>query len=738
MKHRNRILLGICAIAMAAGTAHAETGAPADQSTRDAAQAAGGNQGGQIEEIIVTAQKRSENQQNVPIAISALTGTQLARSGVTNVTDIKVTIPSLNVTNSAGYLSMSLRGIGSNGIGPGVENPIALYIDGVYYGSPASSLMALNNVERIEVLKGPQGTLFGRNATGGLVQVITKTPGDVTTGDFNISYGNLKTVTGNAYISGPLANNLAMDLAVSATSMGDGFGKSLTTGDDVYKLNHDVAVRSKIVFTPSHATKLTLIGDYSDHRDSYLTNVVAPGTISGFEPAAGPAPSLGWNTNDDLTPKTTVKAGGVSLRWDQEVANLNFMSLTAYREARLGTLFDYDGGAGSVEYIDLVQRDDQFSQELQLSAPKTNGLTWLVGAYYYLAHSDYSPFVITANDALAPDGVTPFPTRVTVRNRQSTESIAGYAQATYEIAADTNITLGGRYTSEKRAAYNGSTQLAIPDGPVFLTIPADDRSKRFNKFTYRVSLDHRFSPEVLGYLSYNRGFKSGGFNVPLPGTDPYRPETLDAYEAGLKMDLFDRTVRFNIAGFYYDYKDVQIQQLNQGTIQIINGAKARDYGVDADLTVQATDTLRLVGGFSWISPKFRSFPQCFVSSPVGGIPSSFGSCAGNQMPLAAKFTGNVGAAYHVNVGSGVLDATTNLYYSSGFYPESDNVIKQGAYELLNASLKYTFPNGLSIGAYGKNLTNSRVINFSSTVPNGTHLVSWQPGRSYGATLGFTF
>ncbi|EQB13390.1 TonB-dependent receptor [Sphingobium lactosutens] len=683
-----------------------------------------------LEDIVVTAQKRSESLQDVPIAISAVTATQLSNTGINNVSDIKLVVPALNVTNSAGSVSFSLRGIGSNGIGPGVENPIALYIDGVYYASPAASLLALNNVAQIEVLKGPQGTLFGRNATGGLLQITTREPSEVATGSANVSYGNYDIFNGDAYISGPITDTLFADFAVTGTHQGDGYGRNLATGGDVLKIDRDIALRSKMVFAPRDGTKFTLIGDYATHRDSFITNVVRGGTVSGYFPAAGPVPDLGYDAFNDTAPVTTTKGGGVSLRYDQEINDLNFMSLTAYRKSKQSTLFDYDGTQQPLEYISQTQGDHQFSQELQLSSRQRGRFTWLVGAYYFKGVSAYDPFILTAND----QGV-----RVTINNSVSAESFAGYAQGTYEIFDDTNLTLGGRYTTEKRSAYDGLTDVfVLPLNLALPTTEAPDASKRFNKFTYRASLDHRFSPEVLAYLSYNRGFKSGGFNAPLPGSAAYRPETLDAFEGGLKLDIVDRRVRLNVAGFYYRYTDIQIQQLLAGAITILNAGKARDYGIDADVTVKATDSLRLNGGFNLISAKFTSFPNCLRSTPAGGTPSVVGSCAGNQLPLAATFTMNAGASYNRDLGFAIFDGAINLYHSSGFYTESDNITRQRAYDILNGTLKLTLPNKISFGVFGKNLLNKRVLNFASTLPNGSHFVNYQAPRTYGATVGFSF
>ena len=687
-------------------------------------------QSGGLEDIVVTAQRRSERLQDVPIAVTAITASQLSRVGVSDVIDLKVAVPTLNVVNSAGYLNSSLRGIGSNGIGAGIENPIALYIDGVYYAAPAASLLSLNNVSQIEVLKGPQGTLFGRNATGGLIQITTKEPSAKNTANFNFSYANYDTYSGNAYVSGAVTDNLFMDLAFAGTFQRDGWGTNRFNGKDVYKVDHDVAGRAKMIFEPVGGTKFTLIGDYSDHRDSVAAYRVFRNTVSGFTPALGPVPDIGYDTDTDVQPLTDTWAAGGSLRWDQDIGSLSFMSLTAYRGSRAQFKFDYDGSNRAIQSIDEIQRDRQFSQELQLSSGSGGRFSWLLGGFYFNARAELDPFILTANDLGA---------RVTINNAQRTKSIAGYAQATYEIFDKTNLTLGGRYTSEKREAYDGTTDVfVIPLGISAPTAIAPDRDRTFNKFTYRVSLDHRFSDEVLTYASYNRGFKSGGFNTSAPGSDPFRPETLDAYEVGIKTDLFGNDVRLNVAGFYYDYNDVQVQLLNQGAITIINGAKARDYGIDADLNWQVSQELRLSGGLGWISPKFRSFPNCPISTATGGTASGLGSCAGNQLPLASKFTGNVGADYSVDIGPGKLGINGNFYYNSGFYPESDNVIKQSSYILLNAGINYTLESGLSFGVFGKNLFDERIINFETTIPNGTHTGFYQAPRTYGVTIGYKY
>lgn len=687
-------------------------------------------QAGGIEEIVVTAQKRSENLQDVPIAVSAVTESQLARVGVSGITDLKIAVPTLNLTNSSGNLTSSLRGIGSNGIGAGVESPVAVYIDGVYIASPTSSLLSLNNIAQIEVLKGPQGTLFGRNATGGLIQVRTLDPTSEPKGRFALGYANYQTLSGSAYLGGAFSDTLFMDVAMTGQFQGEGWGKNRANGEDVYKVDHDMAVRSKLIFAPSDSTKFTLSGDYSNRRDSLSAYRVFPDTISGYVRTAGRFPAIGYDVDTDTQPHNDLWVAGGSLRWDQQIGGLNLMSLTAYREARLDKLFDYDGGPDVLQAIYQHQKDRQFSQELQLSSRDSGQLTWIAGAYYFRASSSVAPFQVQVLNA----GIMP-----TVYNKQRSNSIAGYGQLSYELAPSTNLTLGGRYTSEERTAFDGTRRtVAIATGLAGPVTSYDNIERTFNKFTYRASLDHRFSRELLAYASYNRGFKSGGFNTAQPGTVAFEPETLDAYEVGIKSDLFDGSVRFNAAAFYYDYQNLQIQKLNAGAITVINGAKARNYGLDADIVWAVSSAFRITGGLGWIDPKFNAFPDCPISVPAGGADSTIGSCKGNLIPLAAKFTGSLAADYTFQLDAGNLNMAGNVYYNSGFYPESDNVIKQPGYALLGASIEYKALSGVSIGAFVKNLTDRKVINFETTIPNGTHTGYFQAPRTYGVTAGFKF
>jgi iron complex outermembrane receptor protein len=685
----------------------------------------------QLKEITVTAQKRQENLQNVPIAVSVVSGSTLDKLGVSSTTDLSIAVPGLYMTDTFGRLTMSLRGIGTNAVGPGIENPIALYIDGVYYGSSTASLLSLNSISQVEVLKGPQGTLFGRNATGGLIQVTTSEPTQTPGGYINVTQGNYDTSIVNALISGGVADNLAADFAVYAQHQGKGWGRDFVTGQHTYDVDHNVSVRSKWVYTPLNGTKLTFIADYEDVLDRLLLLAVKPGSISHFVPGV-PQPDLGYNANDNYLPDHTIKSGGVSLRWDQGFDDFAFSSITAYRNASTAYGGDLDASPLNLVSFIFEQYDKQLTEELQLSSRSSGPLKWTTGLYYYYGTAGYDPGKIPLQYLGIEED---FP-----RANQRINSAAAYLQGSYAFTDETSLTLGGRFTHEKRNEYN--TMLSIfpagadPSTGAIIPVPPDSISS--DKFTYRASLDHRFSSEALAYASISTGFKAGGFDLSSPGTPGFQPETLTAYETGLKTDLFDRRVRFNVAAFYSTYKNIQVTQYTKISIETVNGAGARTYGVDADVTAVLAPGLELTGGFTIDHATFTSFPGCGDAAPLGGVPLVAGDCTGNQLVFAPQATVSTALDYTFDVGGGSLDLNGNVYYNSGYYTDLANVIHQDRFVKVGAFAKWAFGNHYSLGAYGANLTNERTITYGDSQGVGTQLVNYMAPRTYGVTFGYKF
>ncbi len=692
---------------------------------------------GVLGEIVVTAQKRSERLQDVPISVTAISGGALTNAGVTRFLDLGQVVPTLSIGNAVGFSFVYLRGVGSTGIGPGIELPVSFYLDNVYYASTVSpTFYDFANIDHIEVLKGPQGTLFGRNATGGLIQIITKDPTQEFHALGELTYGNFQTTKGKFFVSGGITSQLAADLSVNAGTQGQGWGKNLFTGRDVFKNNHDVTMRSKWVYTPTDVDKITFIGDYSNINNSMNGQKLAPGTIAnpsyytGTQPAQGP-----WDMYSDVNPLFRNSNYGASVKIEHQFDTVTVTSLTAYRDSKTSLIWDVDFTPIPHLSGDLQDLEHQISEELTFSSKSGGKFNWQAGLFVFHADGTYDPAGVYSNDGL----FGPF-VYVAPYGKQVTDSQALFAQGTYEIAEATNLTVGARYTREKRDI-SGRTDgyFAGSATPISLGVTTPD-SVEFKKPTFRVSLDHRFSPEVLAYASFNTGFKSGGFNTQFTTQPSFLPETVNAYEFGMKNDLLSRRLRLNFAAFDYEYKNIQVQKVGIANTGIINGAAARIYGLDSDFEAIFTDNFKVSGSAAYLHARFREFTNAPFGSPGGGIPTSPGDATGNDIPKSPHFSANLTPDFKIPLSNGAsvhLNAT--LEYNSGIYFEPDNLLKQPAYTRVNASIRWESRDDRYYARlWGTNLGNKAVLNYSSTLGDGTRDVTYEAPRQYGISVGMKF
>lgn len=704
-----------------------------------------------IQDIVVTAQRRSERLQDVPVAVTAATGARLAAVGIQSSQDLSVITPGLTIPQTSGYTQPRIRGVGTTSNGPGVENPVATYIDGVYIASAPSSLLTLNNIDRVEVLKGPQGTLFGRNATGGLIQIVTRDPKSTPGAAFNLSYGNYQTIIADAYVTGGLSDMVSGDLAVRYEHQANGFGTNLFNGKDVGKLDHDFAGRAKLLAEPTDATQIRIALDYeSRDSDRDIQHLRPQADVFDFNlpPFGGPFPLGGtYDVNQDYAFRNKLEAGGASLQVNHDLGAITVQSISAYRKSTFEFNLDLDLLPIDGFTAASKAKFTQFSQELQLSSNDSGPLKWVAGLYYFRSKDGWQPITIGIGP-LVNQQVPGAAISIVDRNYQKTNAYAAYAQATYEVLADTNLTVGGRYNYERKSVSGTDTTLVF-GVPVLSTpfprpglgIPTKVSFKRFN---YRVSLDHKFTPDILGYISYNTGFKSGGFVLAKVDAQPFKPEDIKAGEIGLKTQLFDRRLRLNAAGFYYDYKNIQVQRFDAGSQLIYNGAKAEMYGVDLDGELILARGLSINGGFSYIHARFKSFPQadlivpkpgCPVPAPGGVVPCE---AAGNRLPQTPDYTFNIGGDYSIDTDIGRIALNATYYRTGKFYAAPDNVAFQSGYDLINASISWTDRDGqLSVKLWGKNL--GKTVYTTSLLEGFTGVdVSYGYPRTYGVTAGFKF
>ena len=689
------------------------------------------NTGG-ITDIVVTAQRREQKLQDVPIAVSAITAESLATSGVSGTNDLSSAVPGLELGRQNGAIAPFIRGIGIRSTAPGEESAVPLYVDGVYMPTLSAGLLSLENVERVEVLKGPQGTLFGRNATAGVIQIITRDPKDTVGLRARVGYGNYDTAEGSFYLTGPIAPGIRADITAFGSHQGDGWGRNLATGNDVFK-GYEYSVRSKWVFDLGDTTELKLAADYAKVR---------PNTPPAYNAIKGRVLTTGvgtfpvstgyngfYNVNENRDVRTVAEQWGANAQLRQGLGAVDLVSITSYRWSKNLWRFDQDGGPINAVSADSVEPSKTWTQELQVLSQSSGPFQWIAGLYYFNNVGRYAPLRLFGTNA---------PFNIFTIERFSTmraESYAGFGQATLDLGPQTRLTAGLRYTRDVRKIEGYD----LRNGVLFAPSVAEQRAV-FKKLTWRLSLDHRFSDQVLVYAAYSRGFKSGVFSAVAYLDPAARPTTLDTYEIGVKSDLFDRRLRLNAAAFYNDFQDVQVQSQVVGGIKLNNAAKARTYGFELEAEARPVDNLSLRASVTWLDGKYLSYPGASFYNRNGTrtTGAAVGDASGLDTIYTPPVTGSVSADYSVPVGNGEIALNTSWVYNDGFYFDPQNAVKQPSYNLINASIGYQPSSGAwGVRLWGKNLAQNHY--YTAIIPQtyGDTATPASP-RTYGVSFNVQF
>jgi iron complex outermembrane recepter protein len=679
-----------------------------------------------VEEVVVTAQKRTERAQDVPITVSVIDPARLEAAQLKRSDDLPALVPGLFPVAGSGPRNFFLRGVGISTSTPGQDPPVPTYVDDVYVASPVASTLLINNAERIEVLKGPQGTLFGRNAVAGMIAYHTKNPGDAPGVIAELGYGNYDTSSARLYATSPLTENLAANLAVAHEEQADGFGYNSTTQKDFRRLRN-TAVRAKFLWTPTSETRVLLTGWHDDNWTEQNASTSNPGepSATGFTNLGGPYDFLGnWPSF------TRNHGGGGSLRVDHDLGWASIVNIAAYQRVSPEVSVDLDGGPTDAQRFVQSWTQETWTEELQLISSGDGPLSWTAGLFFL---SDEVPaFNQAVGGVLVPAGSR-------VVSRLKTTAWAPFVQATLRLQETTNLTAGFRYSSEKkeysgRAGNNANGALIV-----------EDTSADYHSPTYRLALDHHFSPQLMGYVSYNRGFKSGTYNMQVVSNPPrpLEPETLNAYEIGLKSTLFDRRATLNLAGFYYDYSNITVRApVNNATaFDLQNAATARIYGINLDAFFQASSDLSIFGGLEALSARYRDFPSTTGVRFLGnGVfqPYVF-DASDKRVPWAPTLTGNLGAGYTYGLPSGgSLLFSGNVNFRSRLYYEVDNVRSGPPLGLVNGSITWTASDGrVDVSLWGRNLADER-YRATRTSTALTDFVLYGDPRTYGVTVSARF
>ena len=699
---------------------------------------------GGLQEIVVTAQRRAQTQQSVPIAVSTVTADMAQKSGVTGTEALNISVPGLQFSRStANGGTPFLRGVGSTLATPGFEPAVATYVDDVYIGASTGNLMSFNNIDQIEVLKGPQGTLFGRNATGGVVNIRTRRPSHTTSLDLRAGYGNYDTASGSLYATTGISDTLAMNFAASGNHQDNGYGRNVNTGQDIYK-SKDYGFRSQLLWEPSADTSVLVSGDYSRlWTDTGMNTTIFPGTKS----TDGSTYHGRYTSTHSPIDFDRVKQYGASARVDQDFTAFRVASISAYRKSSAVFGIDNDGGPANLFRGDVFPSTRTLSQELQVLAPKASDIQWIGGLFYFDSKAKDDPFRTSGSLSNGGAGVTTIA-------KQHLKSYAGFGDASATILPETKLTLGVRYSSDHlrlNALRANNAGVVLAPGPLAA-------SSKFSKLTYRAVLDHHFTKDVMVYGSYSRGFKSGAYNVTGPTiviggvtqvAAPVAPEVLDAFEIGLKSEFLDHHLRLNVAAFHYNYKNLQVTVLQNGVPQSLNAAAAKVDGVDVDIVTIPVRNLTLSLSGEYLHSRFTNFPNgpTIIQNPAncttltttgpvtGGGTTCFTDLSGRPTARAPKFTGSFTANYAIPSEIGDFNLSGTYYHNSGYGWDPDHQLLQPQYNLLNGAISWTSSDKrFEITAWAKNLTKAYYFSYVSA---STFKFSGSPEapRTYGFTLG---
>ncbi len=699
-----------------------------------------------LEEIVVTAQRRQESLQDVPISVVALSAEALADRGILDTQALPEIVPSVQYVSSGPSSIFFVRGVGNSNAGVGEEGANAFYVDGVYMPDLFQAAMKFNNIERVEVLKGPQGTLFGRNSSGGLVHMITREPGQETVADFKVGYANYDTTTTQAYLAGPLADTLAADIAISTSNQSDGWGKNLTTGSDVGKSWH-WGVRSKAVWTPTDTAKLTFAGEYTKlSDDTFNLRHIAQGALGlspqpGVLPPVEPPPGDGFNTTTDYPNHTKMRLYGGSLTAEFDLDWATLTSISALRDMANDSAVDPDNGPYPLIGISLDIETSSYQQEFRLASSETEPLSWQGGVFYLHSTAQVDPQVTEGLILLGQSGGMVAGTNDFVK--QTTESIASFGEITYALTPSTRVTTGLRYTHDKSSL--SGVQVPIPGPAAPGPLPENTRrdSTTDKEMTYRLALRQEITENINIYASYNRGFKSGLYSLNAYPWNPVKPQTIDAFEVGLKSTLLDNRLRLNLAAFHYQIDDYQVRAVTGfGQQTLLNAASVDVDGFEIEFEAVPLDGLSLFGSATYLKSEFASFPNAPTVAPnppfVGGGANLVASAKGNDTPLAPRFAGSLGGSYTMPAGpAGEVRLSANYSYNDGYYFEPDNRMKQPSYSLVNASVAYNAYRNWGVELWGRNLTDKRHYIQKSGSALGDTAVRAAP-RTYGINLSYSF
>ena len=670
-----------------------------------------------IDVILVTATKTGQTKlQDTPIAITALSADDLENSGATNVADLVQITPGLSVSENAGMARIYVRGVGTNLDFVGSDPSTTVHLDGVYVARPQAIFSTFLGVDRVEVLRGPQGTLYGRNSIGGTINVISEMPTEEAFAKARLELGNFDKRSLMLGVGGPLASDVVMGNLFALKSQHDGYVENNSPTGESDLMDEDTwAIKAALRFAFNRNVDLILRTDAAKEDDS--GTVYKPTFRNGDGSTPPPLQTLSPDLEDDphtvnipVDPqnpgfknnfKTYNKGNSAELNYTFN--NFTLTSLTAYRTQDMDWAADSDWSEIDSRLSMIRERQDQISEELRISS-QTALMDWTAGLYYFQEEADFE-----FNAKL----VIPFPAAAgassTITSDVETEALAAFYQSTFYLSDAFSSTLGIRYSKEEKTFNNsGSLNTVAGTTPLFSLI---DETKSWHAWTPKAGLEFRPADTQLLYMSVSEGFKSGGYNASA-ASPAFDPEKLTAYEFGYKSQWLDRKLSTNLALFFYDYRDMQVQSFqvaedSSPQVIISNAAEATVKGIELETFWRPSSRVDISFNVAYLDATYDKFITA-VANATEGVDAS-----DNYLNSSPRWKTNTALQYHLPVADGEITSRLEWYWQTEEYYTAfnDPVSSQGTYGIINARIGYTKADeSWGIALYGKNLDNKEYTN----------------------------
>ncbi|MDB5583000.1 MAG: TonB-dependent receptor [Bradyrhizobium sp.] len=710
----------------------------APAAARPAKPASGDASDGAIADIVVTATKTgAQLLEKTPQAITVITGEQLADQGLRNVRDLAPYIPNVSFNQITSNAQIYVRGIGSNNVNAGSDPDVTTQVDGVYIARPSGQFTDFLDVQSIEVLRGPQGTLYGRNAVGGVINVNSAPPAHEFGGRFEGTLGNYSLVQLGGYLTGPLANNLFASIAANYTYHRGYLQNIAPGGHDISEANRG-GIRVQLRWEPADWIDATTRADFSiarEYFDGFDNLTIKPTFTSLVDSLIGSYTKVALDAQQVSKPKS----GGVSEEINFRLGNgFSLKSLTAFRFNQFDLFNDNDASDLYLLVLTSRDRETQYSQEFNLQY-KSDQLKAVVGAFFFGEHDHQTQGLFRPPSVIspAPSLQSYLESSPVVRDKSG----AVFAEGTFNLTQQISVVAGARYTIEHKDFTQSGTRYSLAPSTLGVASPGYpftfETANTFRAFTPKVGLNLQLASNFLAYGSIIKGYKSGGFNYSSTSAAAagFAPESIWAYEGGIKTQLLDRRLNINISGFIYDYKNLQVQALlSPGVISITNAASARIKGLEFEVIAKPFKFLRLTGIFSILDPRYVNFPASSVPNGLVGRVTG-ASCAGtpsvctvdasgNYLTSAPRRSGLIAVDYDTHYNGfgfnihGDMTARSRAFFDASNSP----LLSQPGYHLFNASVSLTDPSShYTVELWGRNLGNKQyfvVVSGAGSVPGG--------------------